>query len=213
MTGIEEAVLAYIAEKAKERAARWARADANDKGEWRGTADFQKIGSERRKLLGIPVGKTDIHHVVSSHRDPLRLYSYISRLEYRTAMDLVCDLGSIHPLLQPIGGELLELDPYAFKNSYWLHDGTHKEGGVWVRDPFNVDSAWVFVKFDRVNSDILLNWGLSAEGANNATLAAVYRAVRAGGFVPWNNHRKLDADPKSDSVSEGIETCGSEARS
>ena len=65
-------------------------------------------------------------------------------------------------------------------------------GGVWVRDPAIPKSDWVFVPTERVFGDILLLWGLSAEGANNATMQAVYRAVRVGAGAAWKNHRSHD---------------------
>ena len=187
---IETVALAALGKYAAGLGKKWAHADAKDLGEWRGSASFTKIGEEKAKFFGIPVGRTVFHDVDLPPADPLRLYSFVTKHEYRGMLNLkASDLGSIHPLLRPIGGELLDLDPVSFKKTYHLHDSVYDEGGVWVRDPANPKSDWVFVECERVFGDILLLWGLSAEGANNATLQAVYRAVRAGAGMAWENHR------------------------
>lgn len=187
---IEAAVLGALGKYAADLGRKWAKADAKDLGEWRGSASFTKVGEEKARFFGLPVGRTVFHDVSLPPADPLRLYSFITKHEYRGMLNLkASDLGSIPPILRPIGGELLDLDPVAFKKSYHLHDSVYEEGGVWVRDPAIPESDWVFVPCERVFADILLLWGLSAEGANNATLQAVYRAVRAGAGIPWKNHR------------------------
>lgn len=187
---IETVALAALGKYVAGLGKKWAHADAKDLGEWRGSASFTKVGEETVKFLGLPAGRTSYFDISLPPADPLRLYSYVTKHEYRGALALkASDLGSIHPLLRPIGGELLDLDPVAFKKSYHLHDSVYGEGGVWVRDPAIPGSDWVFVGCERVFGDILLMWGLTAEGANNATLQAVYRAVRAGAWIPWNNYR------------------------
>lgn len=190
---IETVALAAIGKYVAGLGKKWAHADAKDLGEWRGSASFTKVGEEKVKFFGIPVGRTVFHDVSLPPADPLRLYSYVTKHEYRGMLNLkASDLGSIHPILRPIGGELLDLDPVAFKKSYHLHDSVYEEGGVWVRDPANPKSDWVFVECERVFGDILLLWGLSAEAANNATMQAVYRAVRAAAGKAWENHREKD---------------------
>jgi hypothetical protein len=175
-------VASFLAEEAIKFAGAWAKKNASDLGEWRG------------KAIKIPQGG-GLYRIVCDPEDPLRFYSYRTKLEYRTKMDFICDLGSIPPMLRGVGGELLALEPEDFWKSYWLHDGLYEEAGVWVRDPSNPDSIWVFVDSKRVHADILLYWCLSAEGANNATLKAVYEAVRVGAGIPWRNHRKHERGP------------------
>jgi len=194
MTGFEAAALSMIARQAKKYTEKWAKADAKDLGEWRGSAAYLKTSTRRERLLGLPVGSTDYYDVTLSLQDPQRFYSYVTKHEYRTAPILTCDLGSIHPVLRPFGGALLDLDPSDYKKSYHMHDGVYDEGGVWVRDPANPKSEWVFVPCERVFGDILLMWGMTAEGANNATLQAVYRTVRAAASTPWKKHRERDID-------------------
>ena len=187
-------VAAFLAREAKNVVSGWAKRDARDHGEWRG------------KALKVPLGN-GMYRIVSDPDDPLRFYSYRTKLEYRTVLDLECDLGSIPPFLRGVGGELLALEPEDFWRSYWLHDGLYKEAGIWVRDPANPKSIWIFVPAVRVHADVLMFWGISAEGANNATLQAVYRAVRAGAHIAWRNHRRerpLDSGRKFDSVQPGI---------
>ena len=194
MTAIASKVLALLAKEAKKRAARWVKADAEDLGEWRGKANFEAIDEVENKLFGATVGKTKIYHVTLDPDDPLRFFCYRSRLEYRPSLDFVCDLGSIHPLLRPVGGELLSLEPDDFRNSFLWHDDCYDKEGTWVRDPEAKDHSWTFVKLTRPQSDICMMWGLTAEGANNATLQAIYRAVRLGAGIPWKRHRKRDSE-------------------
>ena len=190
---IEAAVIGALGKYAADLGKKWAKADAKDLGEWLGSASFTKIGEEAVKFLGLPAGRTSYFDISLPPADPLRLYSHITKHEYRGALTLkASDLGSIHPLLRPIGGELLDLDPVAFKKTYHLHDSVYDEGGVWVRDPAIPKSDWVFVECERVFGDILLLWGLSAEGANNATMRTVYAGVREFAGIPWKNHRQLD---------------------
>lgn len=186
MTGIETALLTAVGDALK----RWGKADARDMAQWRGSATFTQVDSEKCKILGIPYAETGFYDVELSESDPLRLYSNTTKHEYRTRMVLRhSDLGSIPPAFRKVGGEYLNFDPAAFKKTYGLHDGVYLDGGVWVRDPANPKSDWVFVECERVFSDILLLWGLSAEGANNVTLQAVYRSVRIGADKAWENHR------------------------
>lgn len=190
-TGLASYVAGFLARELAKRGKKWAVADAKGLGEWRGKADKIAITPHQAALLGY--GKiTGLYRIVSDPADPLRFYSYRTKLEYRTAMDFVCDLGSIPPFLRGVGGELLDLQPEDFWRSYWLHDGAYDEEGVWVRDPANPASEWVFVDIPRVQADVLMYWGISAEGANNATLQAVYRAVRVGAGFSWRNHRRKD---------------------
>lgn len=190
---IEAVALAALGKCAADLGKKWAKADAKDLGEWRGSASFVKVSEERAGFFGLPVGRTSYYNVSLPPDDPLRLYSYVTKHEYRGQLTLnATDLGSIHPLLRPIGGELLDLDPVSFKKSYYLHDSVYDEGGIWVRDPANPKSDWVFVETERVFADILLLWGLSAEGANNLTMRAVYDFVRKFAGIPWNNHRRRD---------------------
>ena len=190
---IEAAALAALGKYVAGLGKKWANADARDLGEWRGSASFKKVGDASNKFLGIPVGRTVFHDVCLPPDDPLRLYSYVTKHEYRGKLILkASDLGSIHPIFRHIGGDTLDLDPQAFPKSYHLHDSVFDDGGVWVRDPEQAKSDWVFVETERVFADILLLWGLSAEGANNATMQAVYRAVRVGAGAAWKNHRSHD---------------------
>lgn len=197
---IETVALAAIGKYVAGLGKKWAHADAKDLGEWRGSASFTKVGEEKVKFFGIPVGRTVFHDVDLPPDDPLRLYSFVTRHEYRGSLHLkASDLGSIPPIAQPIGGQLLDLNPVAFKKSYHLHDSVYADGGVCVRDPAIQKSDWVFVECERVFGDILLLWGLSAEGANNATMQAVYRAVRAGAGTAWENHRERSCQTNADS--------------
>ena len=193
MTEFEEAALAFIGREIKKGVSRWANADATDRGEWRGKAVCTKVHEDYVHILGYEVGNRGIYDIRLDETDPMRFYSFETSHEYRMKPHLVCDLGSIPVLLQQFGGELLDLDPKTYWRSYGTHDSAYGDGGIWVRDPTNPASQWVFVPCERVFGDILLMWGLSAEGANNATLQAVYRAVRAGAFVAWRKHRKQDA--------------------
>ena len=173
---------------------RWAERDARDLGEWRGKAEYRKLSPAEAEKLGYPKTSADVYLLTSDEKDPLRFFSYRTKLEYRTRLSLVTDFGSIPELAQLLGTPL-ELEPERFWRSYQWHDGTYEDGGVWVRDPSNPASIWVFVPCTRAQCDVFLFWGLSAEGANNATLQAVYRAVRIGAGIPWRRHRNSPLDP------------------
>jgi hypothetical protein len=190
---VEAVALAALGKYVAGLGKKWAKANARDLGEWRGSAAFTKVSDQVVRLFGLTVGRTSFYNVSLPPDDPLRLYSFVTKHEYRGRLILnESDLGSIHPILRPIGGEMLDLDPAAFKKTYHLHDSVYDEGGVWVRDPAIPKSDWVFVECERVFGDILMLWGLSAEGANNATLQAVYRAVRVAAGKAWENHGKID---------------------
>jgi hypothetical protein len=139
---VEAVALAALGKYVAGLGKKWAKANARDLGEWRGSAAFTKVSDQVVRLFGLK--------------------------------------------------EMLDLDPAAFKKTYHLHDSVYDEGGVWVRDPAIPKSDWVFVECERVFGDILMLWGLSAEGANNATLQAVYRAVRVAAGKAWENHGKID---------------------
>ena len=197
MSAVSAAVVALLEAEGRRFLRRWAEKDARDLGEWRGRAEYRKLKPGEAEKLGYPKTSADVYLVKSDEGDPLRFYSYRTKLEYRTRLILVTDFGSIPELAQLLG-EPLELEPERFWRSYHWHDGTYADGGVWVRDPANPDSIWVFVPCTRVQCDVFLFWGLSAEGANNATLQAVYRAVRIGAGIPWRRHREhAPLDPES----------------
>lgn len=181
-----------IARYAKEKIVKWAREDARDRGEWRGRATWRKLSAAEKAAAGHDPN-ANMYRVKLDRIDPMRLYCPETGHEYRTDMEFDCDFGSIPEPFQEVSFDgSLKLDPLDFKASYGTHDNGYDKGGLWVRDPDRPGSDWVFVSMPRVQIDVVLLWGLSAEDANNATLQAVYRAVRAGGGFAWRKHRKAD---------------------
>ena len=179
------------AKYAKRELDKWAREDACDRGEWRGKAHFHKLDARELDAAGYDAS-AEMYRVRLDDGDPLRFYSYETKHEYRPALAFDCDFGSIPEPFQEITLDgVLNLDPLAYKMSYGTHDSGYACGGLWVRDPAD-SHEWVFVKMPRVHVDVVLLWGLSAEGADNATLQMVYRAVRAGAGFAWKEHRKTD---------------------
>ena len=173
------AIFDAVRRYASRRTRKWAEADAKDRGEFRGKGSYEETG------------RPDWYRVSLDLTDPLRLYSFETRHEYRTSFVFECDLGSVPDVVQGAGGGLLKLKPTDFWRSYGLHDDGYRLGGLFIRDPAKTEE-WTFVRLDRVHVDVVLLWGLSAEGANNATLQAVYRAVRLGAAIPWRRHRADD---------------------
>ena len=179
-----------VAKYAKQKLEKWAREDARDRGEWRGLATWRKLSVAENAAAGHDP-KAEMYRVRLDREDPLRLFSRETGHEYRTDFEFDCDFGSIPEPFQEVSFDgALKLDPLDFKASYGAHDNGYGKGGLWVRDPDRPGADWVFVAMPRVQIDVVLLWGLSAEDANNATLQAVYRAVRAGGGFVWRKHRK-----------------------
>ena len=176
------AELAALAKKyASKQFRKWASADAKDRGEFRGRGSYRKLPEK------------DMYRMTLDPDDPLRLFGYETGHEYRAPFSLDCDFGSIPESVRPVSADgLLKLGPLDFWRSYGLHDAGYRDGGLFIRDPAG-SLEWTFVALDRVHVDVVLLWGLTAEGANNATLQAVYRAVRLGAGIPWRRHRAGDA--------------------
>lgn len=181
-----------VAKYAKREIEKWAKADARDRGQWGGMATYRQLSAAEKAAAGYDSG-ADMYRVKLDLVNPLRLFSPETGHEYRTDFQFDCDFGSIPEPFQEVTLDgSLKLSPLDFKASYGIHDNGYDKGGLWVRDPAHPGSDWVFVAMTRVQIDVVLLWGLSAEDANNATLQAVYRAVRAGGGFAWRNHRKAD---------------------
>jgi hypothetical protein len=94
----------------------------------------------------------------------------------------VSDGGSIPKIFQNI------FSPVKYLGSYLLHD-------------------WLYASESksRGEADYILLEALKAQGANWLTRQTIYRAVRAGGWVVWNKHKK--------SKVESLRSWGKECRS
>lgn len=82
------------------------------------------------------------------------------------------------------------IDRLLCPDSFCLHDSSYKFGYWWQ---LNSDGT-AFKRFcTRTEADDMLFDSCRAEGATAVQQRAIYAGVRAGGWRPWGQYRRLDA--------------------
>ena len=187
---------AIIRKQARKLAAKFANQDMPDIGLWLGKYTKTKIDEAELRYLGVPVNSTNIYRIDLDRADPLRFVHADSGIQYRPEMNFACDLGSIPWFLQSVkkvSSMSLRLQPDQFPKSYILHDSACLKASVSVRH--RDGDEWTRIPLKRVEADVLLYWGLSAEGcrgheATRLECQAIYRAARSpAGAYAWRKRR------------------------
>lgn len=175
-------------------------ADVVDVGRWVGNCHLYPDGAVIERIGGFKVAETRIYQFVNDLDSPLRFIEEDRHIEFMPGVPGVAfrtDLGSIPWYARSTPREYLRLRPEDFPEAYIGHDFTYAAGYIWVRRP---GKKWGKLEVDRRQADVLLYWFLSAKSPmtnqepNRLEAQTIYRAVRMGGFGPWNRYHGKDRD-------------------
>ena len=174
-------------------AARYARGDEPDRGEWRGKYTLRPAGVADG---GIFHGKAKVYLCTIDAEDPMRFFHYKSGLEYSPAARVFhTDLGSIPWFAQEL--KELQLKPDDFPRSYVFHDSAYQTARLLVRN-LTHSPIWSEMQIARRDADVLLHECLSADvtldgrPCTRETCVAVWRAVSLFAGKPWKHYRDAE---------------------
>lgn len=153
-------------------------------GFWRGMIGLRLAGSESYIL-----GRDSILYEYREVKaNPLEYIDECGRI-WRCNRHFLTDMGSVPRAFRWL------IDKDSFIRAFLYHDDLYEHRGLWLL----TGHGWALQDFNRRQADDMLYVMARAEGANKATAAAIWAAVRIGGWVPWDRRTtdSVDKDRKT----------------